>query len=285
MTRHTLFKQRLHLIWLQPSFRHGFLLLIGILAVGFIGPYLTPYGPTQGDLGEGLLAPSWQHWLGTDKQGWDVWTRLVYGAKTSFYIIAVVGLVVGPFSLIIGLLAGYFGGWVDTILMRITDIFLCFPKLVIALAVAAAAGPGLDHCVMAIAITAWPSIARLIRAEVLTLKHRSFILAARAQGASNCHILLHHILPLCMPSLITRLTLELGGVVLIAAGLGFLGVGVQPPQPEWGAMMAEGRSYFLQAPWVIIAPGVAILLTSLCFNLLGDGLNDYLNPHTRYYQK
>ena len=183
-----------------------------------------------------------------------------------------VGVIVVPVGLAIGLPAGYFGGVVDTVLMRITDIFLAFPRLVLALAFAAALGPGIENAVIAIALTAWPPYARLARAETLTSRRAEFIQAAELQGASHLRIIATQIVPLCLPSVIIRLTLDMAGIILTAAGLGFLGLGAQPPAPEWGAMVSSGRQVLLDQWWVATIPGLAIFIVSLGFNLLGDGL-------------
>jgi peptide/nickel transport system permease protein len=170
------------------------------------------------------------------------------------------------------------GGWVDTVLMRITDIFLAFPRLILALAFVAALGPGIENAVIAISITVWPPYARLARAETLTIRNTDFIAAVKLQGASTFRIILGHVVPLCVSSLIVRVTLDMAGIILTAAGLGFLGLGAQPPQPEWGAMIATGRNYLIDHWWVATVPGIAIFVVSLGFNLLGDGLRDVLDP-------
>jgi peptide/nickel transport system permease protein len=187
-------------------------------------------------------------------------------------------IIVGPVGLLVGTVAGYVGGWLDTMLMRITDIFLAFPRLILALAFVAALGPGIGNAITAIAITAWPPYARIARAETLTVRNSDFIAAIRLQGASTGRIIWGHIVPLCTSSLIVRLTLDMAGIILTAAGLGFLGLGAQPPLPEWGAMISSGRQYLLEQWWVATMPGIAIFLVSLGFNLLGDGLRDVLDP-------
>jgi peptide/nickel transport system permease protein len=183
--------------------------------------------------------------------------------------------------LAVGTAAGYFGGWVDVVLMRITDIFMAFPRLILALAFASALGPGIENAIIAIAITAWPPYARLARAETLTIRDTDYINAARLQGASHLRILWGHITPLCLSSAIVRVTLDMAGIILIAAGLGFLGLGAQPPQPEWGAMIAGGRRFIIDQWWVATMPGLAIFVVALGFNLLGDGLRDVLDPKAR----
>jgi peptide/nickel transport system permease protein len=181
-------------------------------------------------------------------------------------------------GLVIGTVAGYFGGWIDVVLMRITDIFLAFPKLILALALVAVLGPGMENAVLAIALTSWPPYARVARAETLTVRRSDYIAAVRLQGAGAARIIWGHIIPMCLPSVIIRVTLDMAGVILTAAGLGFLGLGVQPPLPEWGLMISAGRKYLFEQWWVATMPGLAIFIVSLGFNLLGDGLRDVLDP-------
>lgn len=251
----------------------GLLLLAAALA-----PWLAPHDPLAQNLARALQPPGADHWFGTDEFGRDVFSRLLHGTRITLFIVALVTVVVGPLGMAVGVVAGWFGGAVDAVLMRITDIVLSFPGLVLALAFVAALGPGLDHAVLAIALTAWPPIARLARAEAMTLRQADFIVAAQLQGASHVRILLLHLAPLCLPSVLVRLTMNMASVVLTAAGLGFLGLGAQPPLPEWGAMISEGRRYMLDSWWLVAAPGAAILAVSMAFNLLGDGLNDALDP-------
>jgi peptide/nickel transport system permease protein len=193
-------------------------------------------------------------------------------------IVILVAVIAAPVGLIVGAVAGYVGGWTDRILMGITDIFLSMPKLILALAFVAALGAGIENAVIAIALTAWPPYARIARAEVLTFRNSEFIAAVELQGASSMRIVLKHILPLCTSSMIIRVTIDMAGIILIAAGLGFLGLGAQPPLPEWGAMVSRGRSYILDQWWVATMPGFAIILVSLGFCFLGDGLRDVLDP-------
>jgi peptide/nickel transport system permease protein len=185
---------------------------------------------------------------------------------------------VAPTGLLIGTAAGYLGGWVDTVLMRVTDVFLAFPRLILALAFVSALGPGIENAIIAIACTAWPPYARVARAETLTIRNSDFIAAIRLQGAGSLRIVLGHVVPLCTSSLIVRVGFDMGGIILTAAGLGFLGLGAQPPAPEWGAMIASGRRFLLDQWWVATVPGIAILAVSFGFNLLGDGLRDLLDP-------
>ena len=259
----------------------GMLIIIGLLVVAAFADVLAPYSPTIGDLKNArLLAPSAAHWFGTDDLGRDIYSRIVYGARWTLYVVILVAVIAAPIGLLVGTIAGYAGGWTDTILMRITDIFLAFPKLVLALAFVAALGPGIENAVLAIAITSWPPYARIARAETLTVRNSDYIKAVQLMGASPFRIVLRHIMPLCISSLIIRVTLDMAGIILTAAGLGFLGLGAQPPLPEWGAMIASGRRFILDQWWVAAAPGAAILIVSLGFNLLGDGLRDALDPRS-----
>jgi peptide/nickel transport system permease protein len=229
-------------------------------------------------LSDRLQPPSAAHWLGTDELGRDIYSRIVHGSRLTLYIVGLVVVIVGPVGLAVGTIAGYLGGWVDVVLMRITDIFLAFPRLILALAFVAALGPGIENAIIAIAITAWPPYARMARAETLTIRKADYIAAARIQGAGPFRIIGRHVVPMCLSSVIVRLTLDMAGIILTAAGLGFLGLGAQPPLPEWGAMISTGRQYLLNQWWVATMPGLAIFIVSLGFNLLGDGLRDVLDP-------
>ena len=253
----------------------GLAIVLLLIAMAVIAPLIDD--PAQANLQvlEDRLQPaSWAHLFGTDELGRDILIRIMFGARVTLVIVALVSVIVVPVGLGLGLPAGYFGGAIDAVLMRITDIFLAFPRLVLALAFAAALGPGIENAVIAISLTTWPPFARLARAETLTRRRAEFIEAAELQGASHLRILLTQIVPLCLPSVIIRLTLDMAGIILTAAGLGFLGLGAQPPQAEWGAMVSTGRQVLLDQWWVATIPGLAIFITSLGFNLLGDGLRD-----------
>jgi peptide/nickel transport system permease protein len=273
---------RTYLAWLSlarnPLAMVGLAIVVVLLLVAAFAPWLATYSPTAQALTDRLQPPSAEHWLGTDELGRDIYSRIVYGARLTLYIVGLVVIMVGPIGLLVGTVAGYVGGWLDTVLMRITDIFLAFPRLILALAFVSALGPGIENAIIAIAITAWPPYARIARAETLTVRHSDFIAAIRLQGASTGRIIWGHIVPLCTSSLIVRLTLDMAGIILTAAGLGFLGLGAQPPLPEWGAMISSGRQYLLEQWWVATMPGIAIFVVSLGFNLLGDGLRDILDP-------
>ncbi len=273
------------LAWLR--FRRNPLAMIGLgitillILMSLFAPQLAPYDPITQDLSIRLQPPlSSGHWLGTDDFGRDIWSRILFGSRITLYIVLLVILTAPVVGLVIGAVAGYFGGWVDSVLMRITDIFLAFPKLILALALVAVLGPGLVNAVLAIALTSWPPYARVARAETLTVRNSDYIAATRLLGASSTRIIWGHVMPMCLPSVIIRVTLDMAGVILIAAGLGFLGLGVQPPLPEWGLMVSAGRKFLFEQWWVATMPGLAIFIVSLGFNLLGDGLRDVLDPRS-----
>jgi len=242
---------RFYLGWL--TLRRSTAAMAGLLIVGLLiltallAPWIAPYHPDVQVLERALRPPSAAHWFGTDEFGRDVFSRVVWGARVTLYIVLLVAALAAPIGLLVGCVAGYLGGWVEVALMRLTDIALAFPRLVLALAFTAALGPGLEHAVIAIALTGWPPYARIARAETLTLRHSDFIAAIRLLGGASSRIVLKHIVPLCLPSLLVRATLDMAGVILIAAGLGFLGLGAQPPIAEWGAMLSSGRDYLLSA--------------------------------------
>jgi peptide/nickel transport system permease protein len=255
----------------------GLVIVVALLAVAALAPWIAPHDPLAQNLGQRLLPPSAAHWMGTDALGRDIFSRILHGTRITLAIVLLVVVSVGPIGLLIGTLSGYFGGVVDTVLMRLTDIFLAFPRLVLALAFVAVLGPGIENAVIAIACTAWPPYARVARAETMVIRNADYIAAVRLQGASHLRVVLRHVVPMCVPSVIVRTTLDMAGIILTAAGLGFLGLGAQPPSPEWGAMIASGREYIFDQWWVATFPGLAICLVALGFNLLGDGLRDVLD--------
>ncbi|MDP4032950.1 MAG: ABC transporter permease [Pseudorhodobacter sp.] len=261
----------------------GLGIVVVLIVMAIFADLIAPYDPVVGgDLRTArLLPPSWAHLMGTDDQARDIFSRIVFGARITLAVVALVAVIATPIGLLVGTTAGYFGGWVDVVLMRITDIFLAFPRLILALAFVAALGPGIENAIIAIAITSWPPYARLARAETLTIRDTDYIAAIRLQGASSARIIWGHVTPLCLSSVIIRVTLDMAGIILTAAGLGFLGLGAQPPQPEWGAMIAAGRRFLIDFWWVATMPGIAIFTVSLGFNLLGDGLRDVLDPKGR----
>ncbi len=263
----------------NPMTMIGLAILLFLIFVAAFAPWLAPQDPFAQDLAARLQPPGSEHYiLGSDGRGRDIFSRLMYGARITLYIVTLVVIIAPVAGLLVGTVAGYVGGWTDVVLMRITDIFLAFPRLVLALAFVAALGAGIENAVLAISLTAWPPYARIARAETLTFRHSDFIHAARLQGAGPLRIITRHIWPLCISSLVVRVTLDMAGIILAAAGLGFLGLGAQPPTPEWGAMISEGRRFILDHWWVATMPGLAIFTVSLAFNLLGDGLRDVLDP-------
>lgn len=263
----------------NPAALAGLVIVGALIFVAIFAPMIAGYiSPIQQTLAERLAPPSSTHWFGTDELGRDIYARTVHGSRVTLTIVMLVSVVVAPIGLAVGTTAGYLGGWADAVLMRITDIFLAFPRLVLALAFAAALGPGIENAVIAISLTAWPPYARIARAETVTIARSDFIAAVVLQGASTSRILFRHIVPLCLSSLIVRLTLDMAGIILTAAGLGFLGLGAQPPTAEWGAMVSSGRDVILDQWWVATIPGLAIFIVSLGFNLLGDGLRDVFDP-------
>lgn len=277
--------QRVYFGWLEFKSHRlamvGLSVLAALVLMAAFAPWIATHDPLAQDLMIRLAGPSKEHWLGTDELGRDLFSRIVYGSRTTLYIMTVVASMIGPAGLLIGTVAGFLGGRVDALLMRVTDVFLAFPGLVLALAFVAVLGPGLENALIAIALTGWPGIARLARAETLTLRSRDFIHVIRLQGGSRLRIILRHIIPLCLPSVIVRLTLSMSGIILTAAGLGFLGLGARPPAPEWGSMLSTGRRFMLDHWWLAAMPGTAILLVSLACNLLGDGLRDVLDPRSK----
>lgn len=257
----------------------GLCIIVALLFMAIFADVLAPYSPIAGDLGASrLLPPSLAHWMGTDDQGRDILSRLIYGSRLTLMVVMLVAIIATPVGLLVGAVAGYAGGWIDVLLMRITDIFLAFPKLVLALALVAVLGPGIENAIIAIAVTSWPPYARIARAETLTVRNSDYIAAVQLMGASPWRIVFRHVMPMCVSSLIIRVTLDMAGIILTAAGLGFLGLGAQPPLPEWGVMIASGRRFILDQWWVAAMPGFAILIVSLGFNLVGDGLRDALDP-------
>ncbi|SDW66574.1 ABC transporter permease [Roseicitreum antarcticum] len=262
----------------SPTSAFGLTVLAVLILTAICAPLIATHDPYAQDLTNVLAPPGMAHFFGTDELGRDIFSRIVFGARITLTIIFLVTIVVGPVGLLVGTVAGYHGGKIDVVLMRVTDIFLSFPSLILSLAFVAALGPSLNNAIIAISLTAWPPIARLARAETLTFRAADYIAAARLQGASSARIIWRSIVPMCLPSVLIRLTLNMATVILTAAGLGFLGLGAQPPLPEWGAMIATGRRYMIDSWWLVTFPGLAILCVSLAFNLLGDGLRDALDP-------
>ncbi|RWP40423.1 MAG: ABC transporter permease subunit [Mesorhizobium sp.] len=262
----------------------GLVVFTALVLVAIFAPLVAPHSPDEQFRDALLSPPAWQEGgrsmflLGTDAVGRDMLSRLIFGARFSLFI----GLVVVVFSLtsgiVLGVLAGYFRGWVDTLIMRVMDIILAFPSLLLALVLVAILGPGLFNAMLAIALVLQPHFARLTRAAVMAEKNREYVISAKVAGASHLRLMVKTILPNCMAPLIVQATLSFSNAILEAAALGFLGVGAQPPTPEWGTMLATAREFILRAPWVVTFPGLAILITVLAINLIGDGLRDAFDP-------
>ncbi|MFO7271550.1 nickel transporter permease [Sphaerobacter thermophilus] len=256
-------------------------IIVLFLFLCVFGDVLAPFDPVKPDVVNKFQPPSSTHWFGTDELGRDILSRVMSGAKISLGIatlIVGIAVVVGVF---VGAIAGYFGGYVDELLMRLTDIFLAFPALILAMGIAASLGRDLQNTVIALTVVYWPWYARLVRGQVIALRQRDFVEAARAVGASHRRVLVRHILPNTVAPVIIQMTIDVGYAVMATAGLSFIGLGAQPPMPEWGTMIAGARTYFREAWWYITFPGLALTLTVIGFNLLGDGLRDYFDPRTR----
>ncbi len=261
----------------DPGAMIGLVLVVLLLLLALSAPLIAG-DPLRQNLSARLQAPGAEHLLGTDQLGRDVFSRTVWGSRISLaigFLVVTLSVVVGAS---VGLLAGVLGGFWDDLLMRLTDIFLAFPALILAMAISAALGPNLRNVMIAVAVVSWPSYARLMRAQILTLKGLDFVDAAQALGAGQGRVAWKHLLPNSVAPLLVQASFDVGAAILTAAGLGFIGFGAQPPTPEWGAMVSETRNFILEAPWASAAPALAILLTVLAFNLLGDGVRDILDP-------
>ncbi|WP_018465057.1 ABC transporter permease [Calidithermus timidus] len=261
----------------NPGGLLGLALLVLLLLTALLAPLIAP-DPIEQNILQRLSPPSSAHLLGTDQLGRDVWARVAHGAVISLKVGFGVVLLSVLIGVAIGLMAGSLGGVWDNLLMRLTDIFFAFPSLILAMAIAAALGPNLSNTILAVALVSWPVYARLVRANVLALREREFVEAARALGVPQWRLMLRHLLPNTLTPVFVQASFDVGGAILTAAGLSFVGFGAQPPIPEWGAMVSETRSYIAEAFWAPTAPAVAILLTVLAFNLLGDALRDVLDP-------
>lgn len=262
----------------------GLWVFAALILLAVFAPLIAPHDPTSQARDALLVPPYWQdggsatYLLGTDAIGRDILSRLLFGARFSLFIGLVVVTIALTGGIALGLLAGFFGGWVDSVIMRVMDVVLAFPSLLLALVLVAVLGPGLTNAMIAIALVLQPHFARLTRAAVMAEKNREYVMAARVAGASKLRLMFRTILPNCLGPLIVQGTLSFSNAILDAAALGFLGMGAQPPTPEWGTMLAEAREFILRAPWVVTFPGVAILITVLAINLVGDGLRDALDP-------
>lgn len=256
----------------------GTVIVFLFLILAIFAPLIAPYGINEQSLGERFSAPSAAHWFGTDDFGRDIFSRVVHGARISLWVgfFSVLGSVI--LGTLLGLMAGYGGSLLDAVISRLFDILLAFPSILLAIAIVSILGPSLQNALIAIAIINVPTFGRLVRSKVLSVKQEEYVLAAKAVGMSHRRIVLRHILPNSMVPVIVQATLAIGTAIIEAAALGFLGLGAQAPSPEWGKMLADARPYLVQAPWTLFFPGIAIMLTVLGFNLMGDGLRDTLDP-------
>lgn len=254
----------------------GLIVIVFFALIAVFAPLLAPYDPLQQDIPNGLALPSADHWMGTDKLGRDIFSRMIYGARISLGAGLGVVLISAVIGTLIGIVAGYVGGWTDEGMMRVTDIFFAFPSLILAMAIAGALGPSLENALIAVAVVTWPVYARLIRGQVLILRNREFVQAARAVGASHSLILRRHLFPNTLSPLLVQASFDMGVTILAVAGLSFIGFGAQPPTPEWGVMISEGRNYITTHWWLTFFPAMAMLFAVAGFNLVGDGLRDAL---------
>jgi peptide/nickel transport system permease protein len=264
---------------LPPSLLGGLLLLLLILVPALLAPWLSTHDPLTQNLALRLQPPSLLHPCGTDALGRDVLSRLLYGARATLGLVALVALFMVPLGLLIGIVAGYLGGWIDRMFNALTNLVMAFPPLVLALAFVGALGPGLLNCALALMLTGWPTYARLARAQTRILRQSDYLDAARMQGIVGVQLLCGHVLPACVPTMQVRLALDLASIILAASAFGFLGLGVRPPTPEWGMMIAEGSKVIFEQWWIAAFPGVLILVASLAFNLAAEGLRDHGDPH------
>jgi peptide/nickel transport system permease protein len=256
----------------------GLVVIVVLFVLSLVAAFITPYDPDAIDAWHVLLPPSSAHWFGTDELGRDVFTRVIFGARVSLkvgFVAVGIAVVIGT---VVGLFAGFYGGWIDAFLMRLVDIMLCFPTFFLILAVIAMLEPSIWYIMMIIGLTGWMGVARLVRAEVLSLKSRDFVLAARVLGASDRRIIFRHILPNALSPVLVSATLGVAGAILTESALSFLGIGVQPPTPSWGNILTSGKDYIEFAWWLSLFPGVAILVTVLSYNLVGEGIRDALDP-------
>jgi peptide/nickel transport system permease protein len=259
----------------------GMMMLVIIFLIAGFAFFLAPYDPGKTDVSLKLKPPSYQHYLGTDQLGRDVFSRMLYGSRVSLsvgFVAVAISILIG---ILVGAIAGYYGRWVDPLLMRFVDIMLCFPSFFLILTVVALLGPSLFKVMVVIGITSWMGTSRFVRAEFLSLRERDFVQAAKSLGVKDLRIIFLHILPNALAPVFVTATLDVATAILVEAGLSFLGFGVQPPAPSWGNILTEGRTYIFDAWWLTLFPGLAILITVLSFNLLGEGLRDALDPRLR----
>jgi len=275
------FRRTTRRLFANPLSAAGIVFVAAFILLALAAPLLAPHDPLAMDPAGRLAAPGADHWFGTDDGGRDVLSRVIHGTRASLLTALGILVIASTIGTAIGLASGYFGGWIDEALMRTTDMFLAFPALVLAMGLAAALGPSLSNAMFATALVWWPWYARLVRGQALHLKNETFVEAARVAGASGLRIAVRHILRNCLTPIIVQMSLDIGYAVLTLASLSFIGLGAQPPTPEWGSMVSVGRDYFLDEWWIVTFPGLAIFLSVMAFNLLGDGLQETLSPRLR----
>lgn len=274
--------QRIRRVFLSRwPVKFGIAIIIILITTAIFAPWLAPYDPYEQRLDEALIQPSKAHPLGTDSLGRDTLSRIIYGSRNSLMVGIIALGIAATAGMTIGLIAGYFGGWINTICMRFVDSLMCFPMILLALVIAALLGNGLKNVMIALGIAMLPGYARLMAAQVLSTREDDYILAARSIGTTSLHIIFRHVLPNCLPPLIVLITMQMGAAILAEAGLSFLGVGIEPPGAAWGTMVNDGREYLLTNPLLSCAPGIAIVLVVFSFNMVGDGLRDALDPRLR----
>jgi peptide/nickel transport system permease protein len=259
----------------------GMVVLLALIIVAFFAPFFAPYDPYEPVLGQGLLGPSKTHLMGTDALGRDTLSRIIYGSRTSLMIGLIVVFAAAIIGVSLGLIAGYYGGWINTIIMRLIDSVMSFPMILLALVIAALLGGGIKNVIIALTVGLVPVYARLMCGQVITVKENDYIMAERAMGSNNLRIMIRHLVPNCFPPLIVLMTMMLGATILAEAGLSFLGIGVEAPIAAWGSMVSDGRDYLLRAPILSFAPGFTLMLAVFSFNMVGDGLRDALDPRLR----
>ncbi|EGL82836.1 ABC-type transporter, integral membrane subunit [Caldalkalibacillus thermarum TA2.A1] len=259
----------------------GGILILLLIVIALFPSFFATHDPYAQNLQNKLAKPSAEHWLGTDHLGRDIYSRIIYGTQITLYV-GFVSVCIGAFfGVILGIVAGYYGGWIDSLIMRIMDVLLAFPGILLALAIVSALGPALINMIIAVGFFAIPTFARIVRGSTLAVRKLEYIEAVRALGARDGKIIFRHVLPNVLSPIIVQATLYIATAILVASGLSFLGLGAQPPAPEWGAMLANGRNYIWDSPHVSLYPGLAIMITVLAFNLLGDGLRDALDPRMK----
>ena len=278
------YRRNLHFFLKNPLTVLGLMIAISLIFIAILAPQIAPY-PDQGrgnsNVKGRLTPPGYEYFFGTDDLGRDIFSRVIFGARVSLKAAIIVILIVVIIGTPLGIIAGYFGGKIDEVIMRISDMVLAFPSLLLAIAIVAALGPSLMNAMIALSVPWWPWYTRLARGQTISLRERQFVEAAKAIGVSDFKIMIRHILPNCLTPIIVQATLDMGYIILSLAGLGFLGLGTQPPTADWGVMISNGRTFILDQWWYSTFPGLAIFITVLGFNLLGDGLAEVLNPKRR----